>query len=195
MGQASGNQLLVLSGDPALYSIVALSLYVSLSAVALATLIGLPLGAFLALVNFPGRAIVVVITNAFMGLPPVVVGLAVYLLLGAAKAKALARGEVNLDRRGLYDDAWPEAVAKINNNIRNQFELPVLFYVTCLALATNASVPVAAVAIAWTFVASRMVHAYVHIYPNHVPTRRRVFMVGWVLVLLLLGLAVGGALA
>jgi hypothetical protein len=125
----------------------------------------------------------------------VLLTLGVYLVLSAAKAKALARGEVDLDRRGLYDDAWPEAVVKINNNIRNQFELPVLFYATCLALATNPSVPVAAVAISWAFVASRVVHAYVHIYPNHVPTRRRVFTVGWVLVLLLLGIAIWESLA
>src|SRR5687768_14762005 len=72
---------LVFGGDPALYSIVALSLYVSLSAVLLAALVALPFGAFLALVNFPGRTFIVVILNAFMGLPPVVVGLAVYLLL------------------------------------------------------------------------------------------------------------------
>jgi hypothetical protein len=125
----------------------------------------------------------------------VLLTLGVYLLLSAAKAKALARGEVNLDRRALYDDAWPESVVKINNNIRNQFELPVLFYVTCLALATSESVPVAAVAIAWAFVAIRIVHAYIHIYPNCVPMRRRVFMVGWVLVLLLLGVAVVEAFA
>jgi tungstate transport system permease protein len=72
---------LVLSGDANLYSIVGLSLYVSLSAVVLAAIVGFPLGAFLALVRFPGRAAIVVVINAFMGLPPVVVGLAVYLLL------------------------------------------------------------------------------------------------------------------
>jgi tungstate transport system permease protein len=72
---------LVLSADPALMSIARLSLLVSLTAVACATLIGLPLGAALALVRFPGREAVVVILNALMGLPPVVVGLAVYLLL------------------------------------------------------------------------------------------------------------------
>src|SRR5947199_7737747 len=72
---------LVFGGDAALYSIVALSLYVSLFAVVLAALIALPFGAFLALVKFPGRTFVVVLINAFMGLPPVVVGLAVYLLL------------------------------------------------------------------------------------------------------------------
>jgi len=72
---------LVFSGDPALYAIVALSLYVSLSAVALATVVAVPFGALLALVRFPGRGFIVVVVNAFMGLPPVVVGLAVYLLL------------------------------------------------------------------------------------------------------------------
>jgi tungstate transport system permease protein len=72
---------LVLSGDAALYEIVRLSLVVSLSAVALAALVGMPLGGLVALTRFPGRALIIVILNAFMGLPPVVVGLAVFLLL------------------------------------------------------------------------------------------------------------------
>ncbi len=72
---------LVLSGDPALFAIVRLSLYVSLSAVVLAALIGIPLGAFIALTKFRGRQGVIVLLNALMGLPPVVVGLAVYLAL------------------------------------------------------------------------------------------------------------------
>jgi tungstate transport system permease protein len=73
--------LLVLGADPALLAIVSLSLKVSLAAVALATLIGLPLGAAVALLRFPGREAMIVTLNALMGLPPVVVGLAVYLLL------------------------------------------------------------------------------------------------------------------
>jgi tungstate transport system permease protein len=72
---------LVLSGDPALFAIVRLSLVVSLSAVLLAALIGVPLGAFIALTRFPGREGSIVVLNAMMGLPPVVVGLAVFLLL------------------------------------------------------------------------------------------------------------------
>jgi tungstate transport system permease protein len=72
---------LVVSGDPALYAIVQLSLFVSLSAVAVASLVGLPLGGLLALTRFPGRGALIVMINAFMGLPPVVVGLTVYLLL------------------------------------------------------------------------------------------------------------------
>jgi tungstate transport system permease protein len=72
---------LILNGDAALYAIVRLSLAVSLSAMALAAVIGMPLGALLALTRFPGRSVLVVLLNAMMGLPPVVVGLAVYLLL------------------------------------------------------------------------------------------------------------------
>ena len=72
---------LVLTGDPGLYAIVWLSLVVSMSAVLCAALIGVPAGAFLALTRFPGRETLIVFFNALMGLPPVVVGLAVYLLL------------------------------------------------------------------------------------------------------------------
>jgi tungstate transport system permease protein len=72
---------LILGGDPALYAIIKLSLTVSVSATLLASAVGLPLGALLALVRFPGRAVMVVVLNAFMGLPPVVVGLGMYLLL------------------------------------------------------------------------------------------------------------------
>ncbi|MEQ9349342.1 MAG: ABC transporter permease, partial [Alphaproteobacteria bacterium] len=67
--------------DRELVGIILLSLRVSLSAVLIAAAIGLPLGAALALFRFPGRRILVVLTNALMGLPPVVVGLIVFLLL------------------------------------------------------------------------------------------------------------------
>jgi len=72
---------LVLAGDPALIAIVRLSVIISLSAVIFAALIGLPFGAWVALTRFRGREVVIVILNTLMGLPPVVVGLAVYLLL------------------------------------------------------------------------------------------------------------------
>jgi len=72
---------LLLSGDEDLLEIVGLTLRVSLSAVALATLVGLPLAGVLALYRFPGRRAVVVVLNALMGLPPVVAGLVVYLAL------------------------------------------------------------------------------------------------------------------
>ena len=72
---------LVLSGDQTLIAIVSLSLSISLTAVLFATVLGLPLGAALAVLRFPGRNAAVVLVNALMGLPPVVAGLFVYLLL------------------------------------------------------------------------------------------------------------------
>jgi tungstate transport system permease protein len=72
---------LILSGDARLFGIVALSLYVTLSATVAACLAGLPLGALVALTRFRGRNAVIVLLNGSMGLPPVVVGLLVYLLL------------------------------------------------------------------------------------------------------------------
>ncbi len=75
---------LVATLDLRLWEIVGLSLAVSLSAVLAATLLGLPLGAALAVGRFPGRRVAIVALNALMGLPPVVVGLVVYLLLSRA---------------------------------------------------------------------------------------------------------------
>ena len=75
---------LVLSADPDLLEIILLSLRVSLSAVAIACVIGLPLGAAVATSRFRGRMAVIVLMNALMGLPPVVVGLLIYLYLPLA---------------------------------------------------------------------------------------------------------------
>jgi len=72
---------LVLSGDSTVVAIVSLSLSISLTAVVLASVLGLPLGAALAVMRFPGQNALVVVVNALMGLPPVVAGLFVYLLL------------------------------------------------------------------------------------------------------------------
>lgn len=72
---------LIFTGDSDLWEIVLLSLRVSLLAVGIAALIGMPLGAALAVARFPGRRAVVILVNALMGLPPVVVGLLVYLCL------------------------------------------------------------------------------------------------------------------
>jgi tungstate transport system permease protein len=72
---------LIGEANPELLGIVALSLRISLSASIIAMLIGAPIGAWLAIARFHGRQVVIVLTNAFLGLPPVVVGLALYLLL------------------------------------------------------------------------------------------------------------------
>ncbi|CAN0446957.1 unnamed protein product, partial [Discosporangium mesarthrocarpum] len=75
---------LILSGDADLFEIVGLSLSVSVTAVAIACAIGMTVGATIAVTRFPGRSGVIVMLNALMGLPPVVVGLGVYLVLSRA---------------------------------------------------------------------------------------------------------------
>ena len=85
LSSAIGRALsMIVSLDADLLEIVLLSLQISLSAVAIAAVIALPLGALIALHDFPGRRGVVILLNALMGLPPVVVGLMVYLLLSRA---------------------------------------------------------------------------------------------------------------
>lgn len=75
---------LITRWDAKLAEVVGLSLHVSLAAVAIAVAIGLPLGACVAVVRFPGRKTAIVVLNALMGLPSVVVGLMIYLLLSRA---------------------------------------------------------------------------------------------------------------
>jgi len=85
MGEAFSAAWRLLAGfDAELAQIVGLSLQVSITAVVIATLLGLPLGAAIAVGRFPGRQSLIVLLNALMGLPPVVVGLVVYLLLSRA---------------------------------------------------------------------------------------------------------------
>ncbi len=81
LGEAFG---LILAWDSDLIEIIGLSLRVTLTAVAISCVIGLPLGAAVGAFRFPGRAAAIVVLNALMGLPPVVVGLIAYLMLSAA---------------------------------------------------------------------------------------------------------------
>lgn len=115
----------------------------------------------------------------------VLLTLGVYASLARAKAKALRAGEVDEARRGLHDDAWPESVLKINNNIRNQFELPVLFYVLVIVLWLLGAAGAFAQLVAWLFFLSRLVHAYIHLGSNYVPYRRKAFMFGAVMLMIL----------
>jgi hypothetical protein len=119
----------------------------------------------------------------------VLLTLLIYVRLIKVKIRELRAGRVNLERRALHEDAWPESVLQINNNIRNQFELPVLFYVVCGALWALDAVGIAALVAAWLFVVSRIAHAWVHLTSNYVPNRRRLFTVGWWILLFMVLLA------
>lgn len=108
-----------------------------------------------------------------------------YVALGVAKAKASREGKVNEARRALHADAWPDNVQQINNSIRSQFEIPLLFYVLTLILWQLERTGMFIQVLAWVFVLSRFAHAYVHTGSNVVPLRRRVFSLGTAIVAIL----------
>lgn len=113
-----------------------------------------------------------------------------YLLLARRKSAALRQGQVDLARRALHEDAWPDTVVQANNHIRNCFELPTLFYVLVLSLYALNAIDWIALALASAFVLTRLLHAYVHLGQNVVSTRRPLFMAGAVMLLAMSGLVV-----
>jgi hypothetical protein len=104
--------------------------------------------------------------------------LIMFIILGVRKAKAVKAGEVNRQQAALNNQVWPQDVVKVSNNIANQFEAPVLFYVLCLVLYSINGVGIVAIGLAWLFTLSRFAHAYVHIGSNYVPMRLRLFLIG-----------------
>jgi hypothetical protein len=112
--------------------------------------------------------------------------LTMLILLGVRKTKAVKAGDVNRKQAALNNSVWPEDVLKVSNNIANQFEVPVLFYVLCLVLYSINAAGVVAIVLAWMFALSRFAHAYVHIGSNYVPMRLRLFLVGCLVVITML---------
>ncbi len=102
----------------------------------------------------------------------------VLVRLGIAKKSAFLAGLVDRDRFGLHEDAWPDSVIQISNNLRNQFELPVLFYALCITLFVLNAGGWLAIALATIFVATRCFHAAIHLGGNVVPKRRQMFIYG-----------------
>jgi hypothetical protein len=120
----------------------------------------------------------------------VLVTLLIYVRLIKVKIREMRAGRVDMERRGLHEEAWGDAVLQINNNIRNQFELPVLFYVVCGVLWALEAVGILALVAAWLFVASRLVHAWIHLTSNTIKYRRQSFTVGWWILVFMVLLAI-----
>jgi len=109
----------------------------------------------------------------------------IYLLLAIRKKQALQSGKVDLSRRALFEDAWPDNVIVVNNNIRNQFQVPVLFYIVCFILWATDAVNIWVMSLAVLFVVSRYAHASVHTGDNIVRNRFRLFVFGFLIVFIL----------
>lgn len=110
--------------------------------------------------------------------------MALYALLSLRRRAAVMGGKARVSqfRENLVE---PEQSLFVKNSIGNQFELPVLFHVGCLALLATGHATLYPVLIAWAFVLSRYVHAYVHVTSNRIRYRRPLFMIGFLLHFLL----------
>jgi hypothetical protein len=99
-------------------------------------------------------------------------------LLGRARVAAVRAKRVKIATVALSNEGWPDDVRRFSNNLANQFETPVLFYVLVAAAIHVGATGWPMVALAWIYVASRVAHAVVHTTSNHVLKRFRIFLVG-----------------
>lgn len=115
----------------------------------------------------------------------------VYIYLGRVKTRAVKEGLVDRKEAALNPKAWPEYVVKVSNNLNNQFESPILFYILSVIYYLTNNVNSVLLVIMGMYVLSRYMHAYVHMTSNYVPYRYKFFVTG---LLLLLGLTLWLAL-
>jgi hypothetical protein len=108
----------------------------------------------------------------------VILTLALAFWLAGLRTPALRRGEVKPRDIALGQPNWPQPILQVGNCFRNQFELPVLFYVlTVLAIITRHA-DLLLVLLSWVFVLSRLAHAYIHVTSNRLTQRGALFGVG-----------------
>ncbi|SDA67904.1 MAPEG family protein [Mesorhizobium qingshengii] len=106
----------------------------------------------------------------------------VYGVMGRRRYFAVKSGEAKVGQYKVRSTE-PSSSVTVANNLINQFELPVLFYVLCLALHLTNGVNYLTLALMWIFVASRYFHAWVHLTSNNLLLRSRSFFVGAVILL------------
>lgn len=123
-------------------------------------------------------------------LAQVMLVLFMYLRLLIVKKREIAADNVDLKAVALRQELWPDSVLLVNNNLRNQFESPMLFYVLCLVLLGLGAVDISVMGTAAIYVASRYGHAIVHTTSNNVRIRMPLFVVGIVSLVGLVALAV-----
>ncbi len=102
----------------------------------------------------------------------------VLFAMGAVRQRALQAREVEVKDIALSGTAWPDQARQYGNNFSNQFELPVLFYVLILAALHTGATNILTVVLAWVFVLSRVVHAFIHVTSNHVRRRALAYTIG-----------------
>lgn len=108
----------------------------------------------------------------------VLVTLAILVLMGRERVPKVMRGEITMVDIAVDRTAYPLRARLLSNSFDNQFQLPVLFFVGALLAVQVSVVDWLDVALAWLFVASRIVHAAIHVTTNHVPRRFAAYAVG-----------------
>ncbi len=106
-----------------------------------------------------------------------------YLALAWTRARAAKARAVDLRAARLDDTVWPDRIRAINNNVKNQFEVPVMFYVLAIILWQMGAAGPLAQTFAWLFVASRVVHTMIHTGRNNTTWRFAAFVFGLAMVL------------
>ena len=120
----------------------------------------------------------------------IVLVLGLYIVLGIRKSAAIKSKSVDLKETSLNNKAWPTGVVQVSNNIDNQFESPLLFYVVCIITYLAEASTAISILLAWLYVALRYFHSYIHIGSNYVPYRLKIFVVSLLTILALLILLV-----
>ncbi len=116
--------------------------------------------------------------------------MSLYLLLLVRKVRVAKSGEVDLKETALNCKAWPDtSVIKASNNLDNQFQAPMMFYALCFILYAVGGVNTLTLILAWFFVFSRCLHAYIHTGRNYVPHRMPAFAAGLLSLAAMLGVA------
>lgn len=101
------------------------------------------------------------------------------------RTRALRGGVVRPDDISLGQQKWPERPTQLANAFRNQFELPILFYVLCILAIITRQADYLFVLLAWLFVFTRLVHAFIHVTYNRLAHRGLAFAAGCVILMLM----------
>ncbi len=111
------------------------------------------------------------------------IALVLVLIMGSIRVPMVASGRMRMGDIALSREPWPEHEKRVSNTFDNQFQLPVLFYVACGISLFLGSIWIEAV-VAGLFVASRIVHAAIFAWRNHVPSRFATYTIGLGLLIL-----------
>lgn len=117
--------------------------------------------------------------------------LVMFILLGVRKSAAVRTGEIDRGKAAIDNSAWNKEVVLVSNNIANQFQTPVLFYILVMFFFVTNQVSTLVIGLAWFYAATRIIHASIHVTTNYIPHRLTCFTLGVLSLLGMTGIAIG----